>query len=165
MSGSDACSLENTPEGEWRAHLPELVREAERDQIRRSPGRAGHHSLRDAASRDFLVLDRGHSGSDAHAPGGSSPLATISMPSGAGSFISFCRPTLVLLSEAWAYGSANDSHFSGIPTSAPQSAVSAISRGDFTTRLACRGALFCVILLLNLLPPLSRFQDGCLWIE
>ena len=35
VSGSDARSLENAPEREWQAHLPELIREAERDQILR----------------------------------------------------------------------------------------------------------------------------------
>jgi hypothetical protein len=35
MSGSDARSLENAPKRQWQAHLPELVREAEQDQILR----------------------------------------------------------------------------------------------------------------------------------
>ena len=35
MSGSDARSLEYAPRRNWQADLPELVREAERDQIRR----------------------------------------------------------------------------------------------------------------------------------
>jgi signal transduction histidine kinase/CheY-like chemotaxis protein len=35
MSGSQACSLKNALETGWQAHLPELVREAEGDQILR----------------------------------------------------------------------------------------------------------------------------------
>jgi len=35
MSGSDPGNLKNAPERGWQAHLPELVREAERDQILR----------------------------------------------------------------------------------------------------------------------------------
>jgi len=35
MSEPDACTLENAREREWQARMPELVREAERDQIRR----------------------------------------------------------------------------------------------------------------------------------